>query len=266
MQRSGSEKTVKVKLEDVRIERAGTVIIESVSWTIRPGEHWVLLGPNGSGKTSLLSAMMGYLPATRGTIEVLGERYGEADWREMRKRIGIVSTALGPMLESHEPALKTILSGPKALLGYYGPSSPADVEAARQILKRMECEYLEERAWSLLSQGERQRVLIGRALMARAGLLVLDEPCAGLDPVARERFLQFVEDWLRRGPAPAVVLVTHHLEEIMPVFSHALVLREGRVVASGPKDDVLTSEVLSEAFGTPLRVERKEQRYLLAWP
>jgi iron complex transport system ATP-binding protein len=250
-------------LSGVRIERAGTVIVDGVDWTIAAGEHWVVIGPNGSGKTSLLSAIMGYLPATEGEIEVLGERYGESDWREMRRRVAIVSTALAPMLESDEPTLKTVMSGKEALLGYYGPSYDDDVDRARQILQQVECAHLEGRAWHLLSQGEKQRVLIGRALMARAGLLVLDEPCAGLDPVARERFLGFMERWASRRESPSLVLVTHHLEEITPAVSHALVLRKGRVVAQGRKEEVLGSEVLSRAFDVPVRVWSKGGRYAL---
>jgi iron complex transport system ATP-binding protein len=258
-----SESRPILRLTGVRIERAGTVIVDRVDWTVQSGEHWVVLGANGSGKTSLLSAIMGYLPATEGDIEVLGERYGESDWREMRRRVGVVSTALTPMLEPGEVALKTVLSGRTALLGYYGPTEERDVDRARQILAQVESEHLADRAWQLLSQGERQKVLIGRALMARAGLLVLDEPCAGLDPVARERFLAFLERWATRSEAPPLVLVTHHLEEITPAFSHALVLRKGRVVASGPKDEVLGSETLSRAFDVPVRVWSKGGRFAL---
>jgi iron complex transport system ATP-binding protein len=252
-----------LRLSGVRIQRAGTVIVDEVDWTILPGEHWVVLGANGSGKTSLLSAIMGYLPATQGEIEVLGERYGESDWREMRRRVAMVSTALAPMLEGGEPALKTVLSGKTAMLGYFGPTYDDEVDRARSILAQVEAAHLEDRAWQLLSQGERQRVLIGRALMARAGLLVLDEPCAGLDPVARERFLGFIERWAARSESPALVLVTHHLEEVTPAISHALVLRKGRVVAQGRKEDVLGSEVLSRAFDVPVRVWSKGGRYAL---
>ena len=252
-----------LRLAGVRIERAGTVIVDGVDWTIAKGQHWVMLGANGSGKTSLLSAIMGYLPATAGEIEVLGGQYGAADWREMRRRIGVVSTALAPMLEGGEPALKTVLSGKTAMLGYYGAPDEGDVERARQILRQMEAEHLETRPWWHLSQGERQRVLIGRALMASAGLLILDEPCAGLDPVARERFLEFLERWVRRDNAPALVLVTHHIEEVVPLFSHALVLREGRVLKSGAKDDVLTTDVVSRAFDVPVRITSRDGRYVL---
>jgi iron complex transport system ATP-binding protein len=206
---------------------------------------------------------MGYLPATRGDIEVLGQRYGGADWREMRQRIGIVSTALAPMLESGEPAWKTILSGKNALLGYYGQPAPEDVERALGILVQLEAGHLETRRWGVLSQGERQRVLIGRALMGRPELLILDEPCAGLDPVARERFLGFLDRWVGRGGVPAIVLVTHHVEEITASFSHALVLRRGRVVAGGPKEQVLSSEILSRAFDAPVQVSSSGGRYTL---
>jgi iron complex transport system ATP-binding protein len=253
-----------LRLAGVRIERAGATIIDDVSWTIEPGEHWTMLGANGSGKTSLLSAVMGYLPATRGHIEVLGERYGESDWREMRRRIGIVSSALMPMLEPGEPAMKTVLSGKSALLGYFGPVFEDDERAARHILAELECDYLENRRWELLSSGEKQRILIGRALMARPALLVLDEPCAGLDPVARERFLDFLERWARAGEAPSLVLVTHHVEEIMPAFSHALVLRAGRVVAAGPKEVALSSHVLSAAFDARIELSSRAGRYTLA--
>jgi iron complex transport system ATP-binding protein len=252
-----------LRLFDLHIERAGTVIVDSVTWTIERGQHWAVLGANGSGKTSLLSAIMGYLPATRGDIEVLGERYGGADWREMRRRIGIVSTALSPMLESGEPAVKTILSGKNALLGYYGDAAPLDVERALGILRELEAAHLETRRWGVLSQGERQRVLIGRALMGRPELLILDEPCAGLDPVARERFLAFLDRWVGRGDVPAIVLVTHHVEEITASFSHALVLRKGRVVAVGRKEEVLGSETLSRAFDTPVQVAARAGRYAL---
>jgi len=252
-----------LRLAGVRIERAGTVIVDGVDWTIEKGQHWAMLGANGSGKTSLLSAVMGYLPATAGHIEVLGERYGEADWREMRRRIGVVSTALAPMLEGGEAALKTVLSGKAAMLGYYGPADEVDVERARQILGQMEAAHLEARPWWQLSQGERQRVLIGRSLMASAGLLVLDEPCAGLDPVARARFLEFLERWVRQGGAPSLVLVTHHIEEVVPLFSHALVLHKGRVLKSGAKDEVLTSDIISRAFDVPVRITARDGRYAL---
>src|ERR1700744_4444064 len=175
------------------VRRADTVILDHVSWRVSPGQHWVILGSNGSGKTSLLSALTGYLSPTHGEISVLGETYGESDWRDLRGHVGLVSSSIRQMMAEEEAALTTVISGKYAMIDYWGRVKVADrVEAAR-ILRRVEASYLADRPWRVLSQGERQRVLIGRALMAKPKLLILDEPCAGLDPVAREHFLQFVD-------------------------------------------------------------------------
>ncbi len=252
-------KTV-LKVEKLRVERGQTVILDDVSWRVRPGEHWVILGANGSGKTSLLSALTGYLSPTAGVIEVLGQRYGQTDWRELRKRVGLVGSSVRQRMADDEPALETVVSGRYAMIDYWGPVSRADRQRARQVLRQVECEHLTDRPWRVLSQGERQRVLIGRALMARPALLILDEPCAGLDPVAREHFLQF----LNRLRSPTLVLVTHHVEEILPVFTHVLVMKSGRVFAAGPKHEVLTPARMRDAFGAPVRLRVSGDRYSLA--
>ena len=252
-----------VKLEQLRIERSGTVILDDVSWRVAAGEHWVVLGANGSGKTSLLSAITGYFMPTNGEIELLGHRYGESDWRELRCRIGIVSSAVRQMMADEEPALDTVITGRRAMIDLWGKVSAAERREARRILQQVECSYLADRPWGVLSQGERQRVLIGRALMARPKLLILDEPCAGLDPGAREQFLQFLQRLGKSKNSPTLVLVTHHVEEIMPVFSHALILRAGRVLASGEKDAVLNSANLSKAFAAKARLVKAKRRYLL---
>ncbi len=252
-------KTV-LKVEKLRLERGNVVILNVVSWQVRRREHWVILGANGSGKTSLLSALAGYLSATAGGIEVLGKRYGESDWRELRKRVGLVSSSIRQMMADDEPALETIISGRYAVIDLWGPVSNADRQRGWQLLRRVECEPLADRPWGVLSQGERQRILIGRALMARPALLILDEPCAGLDPVAREHFLQF----LQRLRGATLVLVTHHVEEIMPVFTHVLVLKAGRVFAAGRKGAVMTTDRLQDAFGTPVKLRKIDKRYTLA--
>jgi iron complex transport system ATP-binding protein len=167
------------------------------------------------------------------------------------------------MMADHEPALTTVVSGKYAMIDYWGRVKREDRAAATRILKQIEATHLAERPWLVLSQGERQRILIGRALMARPRLLILDEPCAGLDPVARENFLAFLQRLGSRRGAPALILVTHHVEEITPVFSHALLLRGGRALASGKKDAVLTSANLSQAFGAPLRLIQEDARYAL---
>jgi iron complex transport system ATP-binding protein len=245
------------------VRRGDAVILDSISWRLHPGEHWVILGANGSGKTSLLSALTGYLTPTSGEVELFSERYGRADWRELRKRVGVVSSAIRQRIPNDETALETIVSGKFAMIDFWGKMTPADRRRGLTVLRQIECSALAARPWLYLSQGERQRVLIGRALMARPPLLILDEPCAGLDPAARERFLQFLERLGRGIRPPALVLVTHHVEEIMPVFSHVLVLKKGKVLAFGPRESTLTGRTLSEAFAEPMRLRRKQGRYSL---
>ncbi len=245
------------------IHRGDTAILDDISWRVDRGQHWVMLGANGSGKTSLLSAVTGYLTPTSGEITVLGRRYGRADWRELRKQIGLVSSSIRQMMADDEPALETVLSGKDAMIDFWGRATPRARARAGRLLRQVECSHLADRPWRVLSQGERQRVLIGRALMARPRLLILDEPCAGLDPAAREHFLQFVERIGRQPGAPTLVLVTHHVEEIMPVFSHVLILKNGRVLALGAKVDLLRKDLLATAFAAGARLSQRHGRYAL---
>ena len=250
-------------VRNLTVRRGDTVILDDLSWTVQKGENWVILGANGSGKTSLLSALTGYLSPTAGAITVLGETFGETDWRELRKHIGLVSSSVRQMMADHEPSLVTVISGKYAMIDYWGRIQAADRHAAGRILRQVEVGHLADRRWEVLSQGERQRVLIGRALMARPRLLILDEPCAGLDPVAREHFLDFLQRLGSRRGGPALIFVTHHVEEIMPAFTHALLIRQGGIVAAGVKATTLTSARLSEVFGAKLRLGRKGGRYAL---
>lgn len=261
----GSVRRKKAILEvtGLSIQREGTRILDEVSWRVEPGQHWVMLGANGSGKTSLLSALTGYFMPTAGEITVLGRRFGRADWRELRQHIGLVSSSIRQMMADTEPALETVVSGKFAMIDYWGRISRADRARATRLLQQIECGHLAERPWMVLSQGERQRVLIGRALMGRPRLLILDEPCAGLDPAAREHFLQFLQRLGARRGAPTLVLVTHHVEEIMPVFSHALALESGRVLAAGEKNSVLKARHLSRAFHAEIALKKKGGRYEL---
>ena len=223
-------------IRGLTIVRDGTVILRDLSWRVEPGQHWVVLGANGSGKTSLLAALTGYLMPTSGEITLLGHS---------------------------EPALFTVASGKHAMIDFWGTPSRADRARAKELLALTECVPLADRPWAVLSQGERQRVLIGRALMARPKLLILDEPCAGLDPVAREHFLQFLGRLARTPDGPTLVFVTHHVEEITPVFSHALLLRAGAVTASGGLRRTLTSERLGELFGGACTLSRTAGRHSL---
>jgi iron complex transport system ATP-binding protein len=245
------------------IRRGDAIILENIRWQVLPGQHWVILGANGSGKTSLLCALTGYLTPTAGEVEVLGERYGCSDWRQLRQRLGLVSSAIRQMIPPDEPALETVVSGRYAMINFWGKMTAADRRRARHILRQIECLELAERPWLFLSQGERQRVLIGRALMAKPAVLILDEPCAGLDPAAREHFLQFLQRLGGGAHPPTLVLVTHHVEEIMPVFSHVLILKSARVMAQGPRKGALTSAALSDAFGEPARLRQRRGRYTL---
>ena len=257
-------RTPVLEVSHLRIERSGTVILDDISWCVQHGEHWVIIGANGSGKTSLLSALTGYFMPTSGEIQLLGEHYGQSDWRELRKRIGLVSSSIRQMMADGEPALETVIGGKYAMIDFWGKVRPRDRAQALRILKQVECEYLAARPWQVLSQGERQRVLIGRALMAKPKVLILDEPCAGLDPAAREHFLHFLERLGKEISAPALLFVTHHVEEIMPVFSHALILKAGRALAAGPKRTVMNSQLFSAAFGTRVRLGLAQGRYNLS--
>jgi len=247
--------------------REGNRILDGIDWQVAPKEHWVILGANGSGKTSLLSTLTGYVTPTDGEIEVLGQCYGTSNWPELRKQIGIVSSSVRQQMADTEPALLSVLSGKYAMIDYWGRVKSADREEALEILRQTDCLHLAERPWRVLSQGERQRVLIGRALMARPRLLILDEPCAGLDPVARESFLQFIDRLTTphagKVAPPTLILVTHHVEEIVNGFSHVLAIKAGRVLASGERATVLKSAILSEAFGEPVRLVRRNGRAAL---
>jgi iron complex transport system ATP-binding protein len=246
---------------NLSIERAGTVILHELNWRVERGQHWVILGANGSGKTSLLSSLTGYLMPTSGEISLLGEVYGHSDWRELRKKIGLVSSAIRQMMSEEESALETVASGKYAMIDFWGQVTRAEQARARRQLREVEGEYLAERPWRVLSQGERQRVLIGRALMARPRVLILDEPCAGLDPAAREHFLQFIQRLGRGKRSPTLIYVTHHVEEIMPVFSHVLLLKSGGVLAAGTKKAQLNSANLSQAFTARIRLRLAAGRY-----
>jgi iron complex transport system ATP-binding protein len=253
-----------LEIANLKIRRGNVTILDGVNWRVERGQNWAILGANGSGKTSLLSALTGYLMPTAGEIFLLGKIYGKSDWRELRKQIGIVSSSVRQMMSDDEPAIETVASGKFAMIDFWGQLSRADKNRALKILRQIECAYLTKREWRVLSQGERQRVLIGRALMAKPKLLILDEPCAGLDPAAREHFLQFLERLGRNKNAPALILVTHHVEEITPVFSHMLILKNGKVLAVGEKSIALTTKNLSRAFETKLKLQSKANRYTMS--
>jgi iron complex transport system ATP-binding protein len=258
------------EMENVSVQRNGRKILEGINLTVERDQHWVILGGNGSGKTSLLNVLMGYLTPTTGDVHMRGREdavnSASQSWDDWRKRIGFVSSSISQLIEPAETALEIVLSGRHAMVNYWqhGDDNPAEIRAAEKALEKVNASSLRDQSWSTMSQGERQRVLIGRALMSqKMEILVLDEPCAGLDPVAREHFLQFVEELTEKGSFRSLLLVTHHVEEIIPAITHALVLKEGQVIAQGEKRRALNSFSLSEAFGAELKLRSRLGRYRL---
>ena len=253
-----------LNVQNLSIHRARITLLRDIAWRMESGEHWVILGPNGCGKTSLLKALTGYLTPSSGEIELLNQHYGASDWRDLRLQVGLVTSALQASVPPDEPALETVVRGKYAQLDLWMDVTPADRRAALKLLRFTGAGKLPQRLWGQLSQGERQRILIARALMAKPKLLILDEPCAGLDPVAREQFLQFVESLARQPRGPALVLVTHHVEEITPGFTHALLLKSGRVHARGPRATTLNSANMSAIFDAPAKLTRRKDRLHLS--
>ncbi len=253
-----------VRLSVVSVVRGGIAILDRVSWVVAPGQRWALLGPNGSGKTTLLRVAGASLWPTGGVVEILGERLGRVDMRELRCRIAVVSASIARSLRPELPALDAVLTGRHAALEtWWHEYTTADREEAAALLDQagLGGAAFAERFFGLLSEGERQQVLLARALMARPELVLMDEPAAGLDLGARERLLERLAGLAADPSVPPLVLVTHHLEEIPAGVTHAALLREGRLVASGPVGEVLSDEPVSSAFGVAVAVEQRAGRW-----
>ena len=251
------------RVSKLSVHRAGTRILDGIDWTVRQGEHWAILGANGSGKTSLLKALTGYMTPTKGEITLLDEEFGECDWRELRKHVGVVSASIAHLVHDEDTGEEIVIGGKNAMIGIWGRVSAADRSRTKRLMSLLRVAYASKRRWEVLSQGERQRVLIARALMAKPVLLILDEPCAGLDPVARERFLTDIARLGTQKGGPALVLVTHHIEEILPVFSHLLSLRKGRAIYQGPMKEGLTAGNLEKIFQAKISLRQVTGRYQL---
>lgn len=251
-----------VALRDVVVRRAGRTILGPLDWSVGVGERWVILGPNGSGKTTLVSVAGMRLWPTRGSVEVLGERYGRTDARDLWRRVGVASSATESTLRGDLSAHTLIMTARHgATEPWWHVYDEADHERARDLARRAGIGDRADQPFETLSAGERRRASIARALMPDPELLVLDEPAANLDLAGRERLLADLTR-LAAGDRPrAIILVTHHLEEIPAGFGHALVLGAGRIVAAGPIQAVLRDDVLEAAFGLPLRVTMDDGRW-----
>jgi iron complex transport system ATP-binding protein len=254
--------TPALRLHDVSLELGGTTVLAGVHWTVTAAQRWVVVGANGAGKTSLLRVAALYQHPSRGTVEVLGARLGRVDVRELRERIAFSSPALASQLESRMTAAEVVMTAKHAALApWWHTYTDADRARAHALLARFHSKKLADHAFPTLSAGERQRVLLARTLMNEPGIVLLDEPTAGLDVGGREELVRDLAAWAADNSRPPIVLVTHHLEEVPPGFTHALVLKDARVLVSGPLPEALTSDVLSEAFAVRLRVDHDNGRY-----
>ncbi|HQY33572.1 ABC transporter ATP-binding protein [Actinotalea sp.] len=249
-------------LQDVTIRRGSKTILDRVSWRVVDGERWVVLGRNGAGKTTLLQVASGRMHPTSGRAHVLGELLGSTDVFELRPRVGVASAALADRIPAGERVVDVVLTAAYGMTGRWREAYEAlDHERARALLDVFGVGDLAERTFGTLSEGERKRAQIARALMTDPELLLLDEPAAGLDLGGREELVAALTELAADERSPVLVLVTHHVEEIPAGFTHVLLLREGRVHAAGPLDEVLTAENLSQAFGLELTAERHGDRW-----
>ena len=260
------KKTAALELRNVSYIANGRTILDSIDWTVQYGEHWAILGPNGSGKTTLLKLASGYLwPNAGGRVLRKGKELTYLP--ELRKSIGWVTASLAGEIPAREKALNTVVSGKFAQIGYlggfWGQASRSDYTRARRYLKELGSESIQEQEFGTLSQGEQQKVLIARARMTKPYLIILDEPCAGMDPGARECFLAALNQVGRRKTLPALLYVTHHIEEILPLFRKTLVLRDGKVAHAGPTGSVLKHDVLRRLYGVRLAIMKRKGRH---WP
>jgi len=244
----------------------GKKILDSIDWIIQQGEHWAILGPNGAGKTTLLKLACGFLwPNGGGEIRRQGKTL--INLRELRKSIGWVTSSLAAEIPEHEKAIRTVISGKFAQIGlleqFGGEPTNADYRSALRYLTEIGCSDVRDQEFGTLSQGEQQKVLIARARMTRPYVIILDEPCAGMDPGGRENFLASLVRLGKQKNIPALIYVSHHVEEILPLFGKVLVLRNGRVIHAGKAAGVLKPEVLQELYGVPLSLIRRKGRF---WP
>lgn len=251
-----------LEFDDVTVRRGDTTLVAGIDWEIEEGQRWVVLGPNGAGKSTLLQLAAARMHPTSGSASILGETLGAVDVFELRPRIGIASAATAERVPLSERVRDVVLTATYAVIGRWRESyDELDEERADELLGTLGVAHLADRTFGTLSEGERKRVQIARALMADPELMLLDEPAAGLDLGGREDLVRRLGELAQDVMSPALVLVTHHVEEIPPGFTDVLLLRDGMVVAAGPLELTLTEDNLSETFGLPLVLEQHGERY-----
>lgn len=251
-----------IDFRDVTFRRDGRNLVGPVSWQVELDERWVIIGPNGAGKTTLIRIAAAEEIPSSGEAHLMGERIGKTDMRDLRSMIGVSSSALAGRIPAEEKVADLVISAGYAVLGRWREDyEELDFDQAVEVLERVGAYHLANRAWGTLSEGERKRVLIARALMINPELLILDEPSAGMDLGGREDLVGYLGDLAMDADAPAIVMITHHVEEIPDGFTHAMLLDEGEVVAQGLINSVLTSENLTQAFHQPIQVDRIGERY-----
>jgi iron complex transport system ATP-binding protein len=251
-----------IEFADVTVRRGGATLLDQISWRVAEGERWVILGPNGAGKTTLLQVASAQMHPTDGVAGILDEVLGTVDVFELRPRIGLTSAALAERIPRSERVHDVVVSASYGVIGRWREHYDAlDHARAAQLLGEVGARDLAERTFGTLSEGERKRVQIARALMTDPELLLLDEPAAGLDLGGREDLVSTLSTLAMDELSPATVLVSHHVEEIPPGFTHAMLLRKGRVVAAGPMEQVLTEEIVSTTFAMSLRLSHEDGRW-----
>ncbi|MED1741729.1 ABC transporter ATP-binding protein [Bacillus swezeyi] len=254
-----------LQLEQASLKRNGKWILKGIDWTVKNGEHWALYGLNGAGKTALLNMLCAYYFPTKGRVNVLGHEFGKTELGEkLRRKIGLVSTALQQKFYPEDSAFEIVLSGAFASIGLYESPSQTIREKAISLLEEFGSIGYADRRYETLSQGEKQKVLISRALMADPELLILDEPVTGLDFIAREQVLDMIEHVANKAEAPSMLYVTHHAEEILPVFGKTLLLKKGEVFAQGETRDMMSGAVLSAFFDIPVQAVWTDDRPYLS--
>jgi len=263
MESTSKQERPVIALDDVSLKREGVRILHHISWRVWPGEHWAIIGENGAGKTLLLEIIATYLWPSRGRVEVLGKEFGKVELQQLRQRISWISSALEQELPQRQPVLEVVLSGYFSTLRLFSKPPRRVVQRARMLLRLAGLQHHEEQIFATLSTGEKKQAMIARAMLKKPRLLVLNEVCAGLDPVARKNYLDSLRRLIKKEQNINVLFVTHHLEEIFPEITHVLGLKHGHVIFSGRRETQLTPKNMRALFNDDVRLRKSNSTYYL---